>query len=512
MQTDRVSEALKESEDKYRFLTGTMREGVAVHELLYDQSGRAIDYRVLDVNPAYERLLNIPASRAIGAKASELYGTGEPPLLDTYARVVSTGAPAVVETHFDRLRKRFRISAFSSRPPRFTTVFEDTTRQREREAHFWQRQRMEAIGRLAGGVAHDLNNLLTAILGYGELLLDQLDEGDPRREDVDQIRSAGENAAALTRQLLAFGRRQVLNPVVLRLDETVSGMEKMLRRVVGEAVRLRIVADPHQEAVKVDPGQAEQIIMNLAVNARDAMPRGGELVIETRNVTIGPDEPAVAGQMDPGTYGLLRIADSGTGMSPETKAHIFEPFFTTKEQGKGTGLGLSTVYGIVKQSGGYIWVESEPDQGAVFSVYLPATAERPSLRTGPSAPPRAVGGDETILLIEEQPAIMSIATETLQRRGYRVLRSTGGEDALSVANCCKGPIHLAIIDPMMHGPDAAEVIARLQRERPQLRVLYASGYTVQFNPQGVPDPSAPFLQKPFTAAELLGKVRETLNA
>src|SRR5438477_2075544 len=371
---------------------------------------------------------------------------------------------------------------------------------------------MEAVGRLAGGVAHDFNNLLTVITSYSDLLLEELGAGDPKREDVTQIRKASESAAALTRQLLAFSRQQVLQPQVLDLNETVTATEKLLERLIGEDVQLATTLAPDLGMAIVDPGQLEQIILNLAVNARDAMPRGGRLTIETANVEM--DEayvhnhpPARAGR-----YVMLAVSDTGMGMDAKTQAHIFEPFFTTKEFGKGTGLGLATVYGIVKQSGGFIWVYSEPGHGTTFKLYFPwagDAAERRAAADEAAGPPR---GTETVLVAEDAASVRSVMRQVLERYGYTILEAPDGETALQLAAKHHGPIHLLLTDVVMPGVSGRQLADQLTRLRPEIKVLYASGYSDDAILQhGILEPGIAYLQKPFTRVALARKVREVLD-
>ncbi len=374
-----------------------------------------------------------------------------------------------------------------------------------------QSQRMEAVGRLAGGVAHDFNNLLTAILGYGSLLASRFPPDAPGREEVDEILRASERAAALTRQLLAFSRRQVLEPVVLSVNELIANLEKMLGRLIGEDVNLVTRLHMGLGNVRADPGQLEQVIMNLVVNARDAMPNGGKLTIETANADL--DESYAQGHVtvQPGHYVMVAVSDTGTGMDAETQARAFEPFFTTKEKGKGTGLGLSTVYGIVKQSGGNIWVYSEPGKGTTFKVYLPRVEETVAqgpTRSGDSLPAAAT---ETVLLVEDDPSIRTLAKRVLEERGYRVLEADSGKDALERVHREKGPIHLLLTDLVMPDMGGTELASRLQDKHPTIRVLFMSGYTddgVVRN--GLLESGRAFLQKPFTPTMLVRKIRDVL--
>ena len=388
----------------------------------------------------------------------------------------------------------------------------DITERKQLEEQFHQAQKMEAVGRLAGGVAHDFNNLLTAILGSADLVLDTLTAGAPERGEVEEIRKAALRAADLTHQLLAFSRQQVIAPTVLNPNAVVANMDKLLRRLLGEDVELRAVLAPDLATVKADPSQLEQVILNLAVNARDAMPNGGKLTIETQNVDL--DQEYVRGHLSaqPGPFVMLAVSDTGVGMDAATQARIFEPFFTTKETGKGTGLGLATVYGIVKQSGGWIWVYSEPGDGTTFKIYFPRAAE-PAAPAAPSpAPPVSVRGSETVLLVEDDEMIRTLVPKVLKANGYTVLVAANGREAERVAGQHDGPIHLLMTDVVMPGMSGREVAQRLAAARAGIRVLYLSGYTDDaIVHHGVLEPGVAFLQKPFTPAVLGRKVREVLD-
>jgi PAS domain S-box-containing protein len=391
------------------------------------------------------------------------------------------------------------------------TVF-DMTERRRLEEQLLQSQKMEAVGRLAGGIAHDFNNLLTAVSGYSELLLRELPEGDPRRESADEIRKAGGRAAALTQQLLAFSRRQVLEPRVLDLNAVISGMERMLRRVIGEDVELITALQPELWRAKADPGQIEQAILNLVVNARDAMPRGGRLTVETANVELDEKFAGRYATVEPGPHVMLAVSDTGIGMDAELQARLFEPFFTTKEHGKGTGLGLSTTYGIVKQSGGSIWVYSEPGHGTTFKIYLPRCEE--PLEDLPAAPParEAAPGTETVLLVEDEPEVRRLVEKLLRLKGYRVLSAGSPADAVAIARRHEDAIDLLLTDVIMPGMNGRELARLLAEGRPDMRVLYMSGYAdAAMNQHGILPPGTAFLSKPFTPEVLARKVREVLD-
>ncbi len=384
---------------------------------------------------------------------------------------------------------------------------------RHTEDQLRQSQKMEAVGRLAGGVAHDFNNLLTVIRGYCELILGRLRDDEPMKKEVEEVKKAGDRAAGLTNQLLAFSRRQFVTAKVVNLNEIVSGMDGMLRRLIGEdLIELCTNLDPDLANVKVDPGQVEQVVMNLAVNAHDAMPTGGKLTIETKNVVIDRAHPLAPFSLEPGEYVLLTVSDTGHGMDEKTQAHIFEPFFTTKEKGKGTGLGLSTVYGIVKQSGGHIEVDSAPGKGARFKIYFPRLGEAALAAEVKPVAAGGVSGKETVLVVEDEPAVRFLVQETLRMHGYQVLMARHGIEALLTGAKHLGPIHLLLTDvvmPQMSGPEVAD---KLCQARPDLKVLYMSGYPDHpaFGQGGVRT-KAVLIQKPFSPHELALKVREVLD-
>jgi two-component system cell cycle sensor histidine kinase/response regulator CckA len=383
---------------------------------------------------------------------------------------------------------------------------------RRSEEQLRQSQKMEAIGRLAGGVAHDFNNLLTAIGGYSTLALMEFGLDDPRREYLEEIQRAGERGASLTKQLLAAGRKQVLSPKLLDLNAVVDDLTSLLRRVIGEDIELEWTRDSAPAIVLADAGQVEQIIMNLAVNARDAMPRGGLLTITSSAVRVAAEDPRNhAGSA--GTYVLLRVSDSGQGMDAETLARMFEPFFTTKEPGKGTGLGLSTVYGIIEQLSGFIEARSEPGRGTVFEVYLPQR-ERASISTYPeSVTPRASGGTETILLVEDEPQVRELVLAVLRARGYTVLAAENATEAVRLEEIHRARIQLLITDVVMPGMSGRELAEHMAALRPEMKVLFISGYTDDaVLRHGVIAPGSGFLQKPFALEDLLQRVRILLDS
>jgi len=369
------------------------------------------------------------------------------------------------------------------------------------------------VGRLAGGVAHDFNNLLTIINGYTEFTLDSLKHDDPNRKNVEEVGKAGERAAALTRQLLAFSRQQVMDLQVLDLNSVITSMDMMMGRLIGDDVHLVTVTGKDLGRVKADPGQIEQIIVNLAVNARDAMPRGGKIIMETRNVELDDSYAHIHAAVQPGPYVMLAISDTGVGMDAETQKRIFEPFFTTKEIGKGTGLGLSTVYGIVKQSNGHIWVYSELGKGTTFKIYLPRIDEPVEVHGRGKGGAEAAGGTETLLVVEDEPAVRMLVLESLRAKGYRVLEASNGAEAISIAAQNQQSIHLLITDLAMPEIGGRALARGLAASYPEMKVLYMSGYTDNaIVHHGVLEPGTAFLQKPFTPKVLAQRVREVLNS
>jgi signal transduction histidine kinase/ActR/RegA family two-component response regulator len=395
-------------------------------------------------------------------------------------------------------------------PLRGVGITMDITERRTLEEQYHQSQKMEAVGRLAGGVAHDFNNLLTAILGYCQLLLADLDPRDPRRSDVMEIHKAGESAAGLTRQLLTFSRKQIIEPRVLDLNAVVGNMRGLIGRLIGEDVNVVLNLRAGLPTVKADAGQMEQIVLNLAVNARDAMPGGGTLTIETTNVDIDENYANTHFPVEPGPYVGLTVTDTGTGMSPEVQARLFEPFFTTKEIGKGTGLGLATVHGIVARTGGSIGVSSEVGKGSSFTAYFPHSAVGVAADL-PAPAVQARPAEETLLVVEDEEALRILAKRILERQGYRVLLAANAGEALQLFKSNE-VIDLILTDVIMPGGSGAELTRRLVAERPGLKVVYMSGYTDEaISHHGVLDPGIAFLHKPFTSETLGRKIREVLD-
>ena len=420
-------------------------------------------------------------------------------------------ADYILKTNLMRLASSVRSALKSSAAQKQKT--EALAALQKSEEQLLQAQKLEAVGRLAGGISHDFNNLLTAIMGYSELTLRQLPPNDPLCRNIQEIKRASERAASLTRQLLAFSRKQVMQLRVFDLNVVVRDIERMLLRMIGEDIDLRTILQEDLGNIKADPSQIEQVIMNLVVNSRDAMPKGGKLAIETARVYL--DETYAQNHIEPapGVYVMLAVSDSGVGVSEEVRQHIFEPFFTTKEPGKGTGLGLSTVYGIVKQLGGHVWVYSEPDKGTTFKVYLPSVIEEADEYQQPTAPATVPDGTETILLVEDAEAVRHLARDVLKSRGYNVFEAADAATAHSICRRYQRAIDLLLSDVVMPLRSGVDLAKELLEIHPEMNVLYMSGYTEDtVVHHGVLDPGVNFIQKPFSADVLAIRVREVLDA
>ena len=433
-------------------------------------------------------------------------------LLGTFAMYYRHArGPSLEEQHW--VGTATHLAAIALLRARGEQALKDSGKEREKlEEELRQSQKMEAIGQLAGGVAHDFNNLLSVILGYSVLAIDGLPAGDPLRLDLEEVAKAARRASELTRQLLAFSRKQVLRPRIVDLNQIVSGLERMLRRVVGDDVSVTLHRAPDLGRTLADPGQIEQVLMNLIVNARDAMPAGGGIQIETQNAVLDAAKAHEHHGVTPGSYVALSVKDTGLGMDEATRARIFEPFFTTKAQGKGTGLGLSTVWGIVQQSGGHVEAESEPGHGSTFTLYLPRVAgETEEVDSEPPAP-ATLKGTETVLLVEDDEQVRGFVRDVLHRHGYQVLDAPNGGEAFLITEQHASPVHLLLTDVILPRMSGRDLAARIRRIRPELRVLYVSGYTQDaVVGQGVLETGMPFLSKPITPDELLRKVRSVLD-
>ena len=475
------------------------------------------------VNPAFTNLTGYAADEAIGLKSSLLRsGKHDDAFYRELWQTILAGQVWDGELTNKRKDGEVYLEAQTITPVRdahgdishFVAVKRDISQRRRLEDQLRQAQKIEAVGRLSGGIAHDFNNLLNVILGFSDMLLKHLPDDDRLRRYANQVHKAAQRGAGLTRQLLAFSRQQVLQPKVVDLNTVVTEAEKMLSRLIGEDLELVMSLDPGLGRVEVDPGQIEQVIMNLAVNARDAMPQGGTLSITTSDIEL-PD--SAVGQygfpVTPGPYARLTVSDTGTGMDGATQAHIFEPFFTTKEAGKGTGLGLATVYGIVKQSKGYIWADTEVGKGTRFTILLPRLPRETVVADAAAEEDSEPGGTETVLLVEDDDAARGLWKEMLETLGYRVTAAGNGAEALEVAAAHQGQIDLLLTDVVMPRSGGRELAERLTEARPGLRVIFMSGYTADtMLRQGIADTGRPFLQKPFTAQQFARKIRETLDA
>ena len=513
----KAEESLKDSERRYRQLFENVPVG------LYRTSR---DGEILEANPALVQMLGFPDLKSL--KAVKALGTYVNPEDRIRWREIMD-RDGIVQNFQKQLRRRDgsilwveeNAKTFSnSRGEQYYegTLKDITGRKRAEEEkaalqeQLRQSQKMEAIGQLAGGVAHDFNNLLTVIKGYSQLSLVDLKENDPLKPNIEEIKRAADRAADLTRQLLAFGRRQMMEMRVLDLNTLLRNLEKMLRRLIGEDISLITHFSKDLGKVKADPGQIEQVILNLVVNARDAMPNGGTLLIEIANVELDEAYAKKHTYVTPGRYVMLSVGDTGVGMAPEVRDRIFEPFFTTKEKGKGTGLGLSTVYGIVKQSGGNIWVYSEPGQGTTFKIYLPRVDEPLNGLKENGLRGEVPGGNETVLIIEDEEAVRKVASRILKKRGYRVLEASRGDEAIRLYEESKEKIHLVLTDVVLPGMSGPQLIGKLRGIKDDFKVLYMSGYTddmVVLN--GALGKGANFIQKPFTFNLLSRKVREVLD-
>jgi PAS domain S-box-containing protein len=476
---------------------------------------------LLYVSPSTARLFDRPAEEIVGRNVFELVHAEDRERLTEnwqrcldHPRVAIRGEFRLPRT--DRFIEAVRVNHLDDPGLRaVVTICREVTERRRLETRVHQTQRMEAIGRLAGGIAHDFNNILSAIHGFASIVHDELPERDHLRGDVQEILKAVERAANLTRQLLAFGRRQVLQPKVIDVAAYVRDVERMLRPIVGEDIEIVLrLEDEVPVTARADPSQLEQVLINLVVNARDAMPTGGRLTIEAGNTIVGNDATRESAELRPGVYVVLTVSDTGVGMSRKVQDHIFEPFFTTKESGQGSGLGLSTVFGIVKQSGGHIFVDSDPGRGSTFRIFFPASRERPTkVVTSTNLPPARLVGVETILLVEDESAVRTFVARALRQQGYQVLDASNGGEALMIAEQHPGTIHLLLTDVIMPRISGKQLAERLRLMRTDLRILYMSGYAEEIiAPHGVLEPGAAFIEKPLTAEGLGRKIREILDA
>jgi len=511
LQIYRMRCRLIQREEVFRLITENAADMIAV----VDEDGRRI-YN----SPSYERILGYSLADLQNSKASDQIHPDDLPLvMEAAARARATGVGRQVEYRMRDKEGHWHVlestaSAILDEDGQHSglvIVNRDITDRARLGEQFRQSQKMEAIGRLSGGIAHDFNNLLGIIIGYAEILQENMQEGSSDRECVDEIVRSGTRAASLTRQLLAFSRQQVLEPKIIDLNGAVADMERLLRRVIGEDIELITSAEPNLRRIRADQSQLEQVLLNLAVNARDAMPDGGRLTITTRNLSMSEfDVHPFSFPMKPGEYVQLTVSDTGTGMDSATLARIFEPFFTTKEKGKGTGLGLSTVYGVVKQSDGYIDTESVLNKGTKFTIYLPAAAEAP-IADLPAVSTTLPSGNETILLVEDEAALRFLTRNMLEKFGYKVLEAENGLEACQLSESQAFPIDLLLTDIVMPGMSGVDLSARVQKKRPGIKVVYMSGHTGQGIGQGVLPPNSNFLPKPFSRESLAAKISDALR-
>jgi len=522
---DRIQQRDTDLQEAHNELENRVAERTSYLNALIENNPLAIlvldpAHKIQMCNPSFETLFQCAQKEAVGKPVAELFPkekilaetsvdfgvtSNRVSIALTTRRVRKDGSYVDVELHLVPLTVRGRVLGSLG-------IYQDVTARGVLEKQLRMAQKMEAVGRLSGGISHDFNNLLGVIIGYIQVIKRSLVPGNSLYEYAEEVEKASQRAVALTRQLLAFSRQQVLEPVVLNLNTLVADMQKMLPRLIGEDIDLNLILDPAIGQVKADPGQLEQVVMNLAVNARDAMPDGGKLTVQTANAEIDVAFVREHPGSIPGKYVMLAVKDTGIGMDPETQSQIFEPFYTTKGRDKGTGLGLATVYGVVKQSNGYITVDSEKGKGSLFAVYLPRIEQRVLAPAKSSPEPLDVRGSETILLVEDAEPLRRLAHLFLKENGYQVVTAADGLQALEVAVQMSGPIDLLLTDVVMPGMNGRVLAERLAPGNPSMKVLYMSGYTDSFIAgHGVLEPGTHLLRKPFTEEVLVRKVRNVLD-
>ena len=503
-------EALRESEERLKTTLNSIQTGIVVID--------AETHIIVDANSAAIKMIGAPEEQVIGHVCHKYIcpaEKGKCPITDFGQKMDNAERILITANREEIPILKTVTTMFLGGKECLLDSFIDIREKKILEAQLAQSQKMEAIGTLAGGVAHDFNNLLTIIIGNAELALMNVIKDESLRTGIEEIKKAGERAASLTRQLLAFSRKQIVQPKILDINELLTDIEKMLGRLIGDNIELLTIPNPALWRVEIDPGQIDQIIINMVVNARDAMPQGGKLTIETANADLDKNYFREHGieEEKSGHYVMLAVSDTGSGMDKETQEHIFEPFFTTKEVGKGTGLGLSTIYGIVKQNNGFIWVYSEPGQGSAFKVYLPKVRGDAELDEKEQTPVDDLSGSGTVLIVEDDDGLRKLAQAVLQQHGYRVLDAENGEDALRVSKEHEGPIHLLLTDVIMPKMGGKKLAERLQPLYPRMKVIYMSGYTDNtIIRHGVLAPKLNFIQKPFTPEGLARKVRKAIES
>jgi PAS domain S-box-containing protein len=505
-------ETLKESEKKYRTLFRAMINGFALHEIICDPQGQPVDYRFLEINPAFEKITGLKASEVVGKTVLEILPGIEQQWIETYGAVALTGQPAFFTDYAEEMDKHFEVTVFRAEPNQFACILADITEKKRLEEQLNQAQKMESIGRLAGGMAHDYNNALGAIIGFTELALDEVASAGPLQNDLNEVLRAAKRAADITRQLLAFARKQTIAPRVFDLNEQVEDTFKMLRRLIGEDIDLTWLPGTSPCMVNMDISQVDQILVNLCINARDAISDVGKITIETKRVHFDDDYCANHAGFLPGDFILLAVSDNGCGMDGKLVNDIFEPFFTTKDVDKGTGLGLSTVYGIVKQNNGFINVYSEPDRGTTFKIYVSQFKGEQAVIEPKTKTALPVGRGETVLLVEDDLSILELTRKILDSLGYNVLTANTPSEALALAEKNSAGIHLLVTDVIMPQMNGRELAERLQRHYPNLRELFMSGYTADaIAHHGVLEKGLHFIQKPFSRENLAKIVRRVLD-
>ncbi len=514
----RDRDTLLDNEDLLRALFREIDVGFALFEVTDEGDTGGLAFHILQTNPVFEELNDSSAARMIGKNAEQFFPTDSVEVIDIFCETAATGMSARFERYKENIHRYFEVIAFRPKLGLCAALVTDITERKrieenkqKSEFRIRQTQKMEAIGRLAGGVAHDFNNILTAIVALANVLMEELPAQSSQWEDAEEIKKAADRAATLTRQLLAFSRKQEVSPKVVNLNRIIGDSHRMLSRIMGEDIQLRFVPGDHLKPIKIDPGHMEQVLANFVANSRDAMLHGGEMVIETRNVTLREHHITMHGELLPGNYVMLSARDTGVGMSESVQERIFEPFFTTKEKGKGTGLGLATVYGIVRQHGGVLTVSSSPGNGTAFEVYFPWADSVESERQMPVSHMPAPG-NATVLLAEDEETVRNLTVRILERNGYKVISAANGEDAIKIWPTLLNRVDFLLTDVIMPGMNGLELYRRLKVDKPDLKVLYISGYPEDvIAEQGEAAVGIELLEKPFSPTRLLSKIHDILN-